>query len=89
MIHRDIFAEVGVFDPSYGPSTDWELWCRVGRKHLWHGMTDVLASRRIGANLTSEIEADPTRRTARDAQDARIRAAYAIAQCEHCGQDLP
>lgn len=76
MIHKDVFQEVGVFDPSFKYSQDWEFWCRVGRKFPWFGVDEVLGYRREDGNLTARIEADPLLKAARDAEDLRVREMY-------------
>jgi hypothetical protein len=76
MIHRQVFEDVGGFDESYRYGQDWEMWCRIGSKYLWHPIRKTLGSRREGENLTAAIADDSDKRKQRDAEDARIRARY-------------
>lgn len=79
MIHRSVFDRVGLFDPSFLYGQDWEMWARIAFTYEWHAMTDVLAyRRRNGENLTAAIEADASRRSVRDAEDARVRKLYGL-----------
>jgi glycosyltransferase involved in cell wall biosynthesis len=76
MVHRQVFDDVGLFDESYRYGQDWEMWCRIGQKYLWHPIRKPLGSRREGENLTVRIEQDDALRAARNAEDDRIRARY-------------
>jgi GT2 family glycosyltransferase len=80
MLHRSIFDEVGLFDPSYRYSQDWEMWCRVAQKHFWFGLGDNLGTRREGANLTAAIEKDTELTRVRDAENEAIQAKYTPAR---------
>lgn len=88
LIHKSVLDEAGPFDVSYKYGQDWEMWARIGRTHLWHGIPDKLTVRREFDNLTTAIEmanADDPRRLQRDLEDMRIRRQYASRQCPHCG----
>jgi GT2 family glycosyltransferase len=81
MIHKKVFADVGGFDPGYRYGQDWELWCRIGQKYLWHAHEEILTTRREYGNLTSAIASSSEtdeRRLRRDAEDAAIRAKYKV-----------
>lgn len=87
MIHRDVFAAVGLFDPSYRYGQDWEFWCRAGEKFLWHGLLDKLTTRREFGNLTAMLakREDPAKTARRDAEDQMIRERYGKG-CPTCGR---
>lgn len=91
MVHRSVFNDVGMFDLAFKFGQDWEMWCRIGEKYLWHATSQVLGSRHEGGNLTQLIAAECSaspRRKQRDDEDARIRARYAVRRCKHCNEPL-
>jgi GT2 family glycosyltransferase len=87
MIHRSVFDAVGVFDPSFTITADWEFWNRVGRDYLWHALPDLLATRRGFDNASERYMNDPEKRAIWQAEDAKIRALYAP-RCGKCGGGL-
>lgn len=91
MVHRSVFNDVGMFDLNFKFGQDWEMWCRIGEKYLWHPTQRVLGTRHEGGNLTQLIAAEPTdspRRKQRDEEDARIRDRYTVRRCKHCNEPL-
>lgn len=77
MIHRDVFEKVGDFDESLRWGQDYEMWLRIGFAGFrWHGLGEVLGTRREGENLTTEINADAEKAAKRDAEDEKIRARF-------------
>lgn len=80
MIHRDVFAKVGQFDPTYRYAQDWEFWCRAGEWFFWYGIPDKLTTRREFGNLTERLnrQVDPKKTQWRDAEDAAIRNRYGL-----------
>jgi len=80
MIHKSVIDEVGLLDEELRYGQDYEYWLRVGQKHFWYPLTDLLTTRREFNNLTAAIAADPEKTKVRDAEDARIHARYAEAR---------
>jgi glycosyltransferase involved in cell wall biosynthesis len=82
MIHRSVFDDLGVFDTSFHICADWEMWNRIGVKHLWRGINDVLATRRQYRNeimnASGRYAADPKMRKLWIAEDDRIKAMYRV-----------
>ena len=78
MVHRSIFEEVGTFDPSFRYANDWEMWCRIGKSHLWHGSEDRLTTRREFENVTAMLRSGrlPAESKLALEEDERIRAMY-------------
>lgn len=79
LLHKDVFDEIGLFDPSYTYGQDWDMWARVGEKFFWYGIDEVLTTRREHGNLTAAIAAEPDdgpRRQLRDWEDAEIRGRF-------------
>lgn len=78
MVHRDMFMKLGMgmFDPSFLYSQDWDFWCRIGICHLWVPVHEILVTRREFGNLTEKISKDPTLQQRRDHEDSRVRGAY-------------
>jgi teichuronic acid biosynthesis glycosyltransferase TuaG len=78
MIHRDVFADVGLFDESFKFGQDWEMWCRIGWKYRWHGLDQILGDRYTGGNLTGRIMSDPELLDIKNAEDERVRCLYLV-----------
>lgn len=78
MIHKDVFADVGLFDEAYRFGQDWEMWCRIGWKYRWHGLDQILGDRYTGGNLTGRIHGNPDLTAIRDAENERVRATYLV-----------
>jgi glycosyltransferase involved in cell wall biosynthesis len=79
MIHRAVFDECGLFDPEYQYGQDWEMWNRIGQKFFWYLVDELLGTRRVGDNLTEQIEQEPAtgaRRLRRDRENALIQATF-------------
>jgi GT2 family glycosyltransferase len=79
LIHRRVFEDVGLFDTDYRYGQDWEMWNRIGERHLWHYLPEILGTRREYQNLTQKLAAmadtSPEVRRKRE-EDARIVARY-------------
>jgi hypothetical protein len=59
MLRRDAALEVGGFDLSYRCSVDWDLWLRIGDRHVIHTIDEVLGVRRMhDSNIGIERERD-------------------------------
>lgn len=87
MIHRTVLDDVRLpngdfFDSRFRIAADWDLWNRIAIDHLWLGMNDILATRREYRgevmNASQRYARDPEMRALWQAEDARIRAKYAI-----------
>lgn len=76
MIHKSVFDEVGRFDETLRYGQDYEMWCRIGEKHLCYPIEQILGSRREAKNLTAMIEKTPEEKALRDAEDVLIRGRY-------------
>lgn len=74
MIHRSVFEKVGLFDPSFKYSQDWEMFRRIGFSYDIFFQPDKLTTRReFGDNLSKKIIRDETMRSVRDEEDRRVR----------------
>jgi teichuronic acid biosynthesis glycosyltransferase TuaG len=91
MIHKSVFDRVGVFDTSFKWAQDWQMWARIGKEFLWHGIPDKLATRREFGNLTERVNSqDPEspERKLRDAEDLRVQRQYSVRTCKCCGEPI-
>ena len=81
MIHKSVLEEVKLligdyFDTSITIASDWELWLRIGMKHFWLPISEILATRREYDNATERYAMDPEKRATWMAEDAAIRAEF-------------
>lgn len=77
LIHRSVFGDTGPFDPEFRYGQDWEMWCRIGQKHFWFCLDEILGTRReVTSNLTQTIAVLPEKQAIRDREDALIRERY-------------
>ena len=77
MIHRSVFHKVGLYDPAFRFSQDWEMWNRIAKGFLWHYVPDTLGLRRENmGNLTRKLSGDSETGKARATEDAKIRREY-------------
>ena len=79
MIHRDAFPCPAPFDESLRYGQDYEMWLRIGQRHLWHRIPEPLGVRREGENLTAQIQTSPEddpRRRRRDEEDQIVKERY-------------
>ena len=58
MVHRSVFADLGLFDETLKLAQDWEMWCRIAQKHAWLYLSEPLATRRTSGNLTERVDHD-------------------------------
>lgn len=57
LARRACFDEVGVFNPEYFGSGDWEMWCRIADKWLVGFVNEPLTLYRVhGANASHKLE---------------------------------
>lgn len=80
LVHVNVLRRVGEFDPSLRYGQDWDMWCRIGHKHLWHGIPTKLVVRREFDNLTMQLAKSGPGDEAvqqRNAEDLKIRSTYA------------
>ena len=47
MVRRDAVLAVGGFDTSFKCAVDWDLWLRLGDRHVIHVLDEVLGARRM------------------------------------------
>jgi teichuronic acid biosynthesis glycosyltransferase TuaG len=88
LIHRSVFAQVGVFDVTgdFSIVADWEFWNRVAREFMWLPIPEILATRREHASNASTVYAnDPIKHARWVAEDAEVRKRYAP-RCARCGE---
>lgn len=76
MIHKSVFDEVGYFDEDFYIAADWEMWNRIGKKHLWHVLPDILATRRGFDNSSERYANSPVMKAKWIDEDAAIRSRY-------------
>lgn len=76
LIHKSVFDEVGLFDEDLLYGQDWDMWCRIGRKHRWLYVNETLGLRREGHNLTQRMMSDEKMRARRDEEDRLILRRY-------------
>lgn len=50
MIRRDVFENLGYYDPKYPPAEDLDLWFRIGTKYKFANLQEILLKYRVTKN---------------------------------------
>ena len=53
MFRKDVFEEVGGYNPKYSPTEDLDLWFRLGRKHQFKSIRQTLLKYRVHEKSSS------------------------------------
>ena len=53
MFRKDVFEEVGGYNPKYSPTEDLDLWFRLGRKHQFKSIRQTLLKYRVHERSSS------------------------------------